>query len=79
MRYLQKVTTTLRSHSYTWHGSSQGEPLIYFLMLPNMNVILKICIDSIMGYFYRDPNLHFVESLALAPPEVQIYLTTQQQ
>jgi hypothetical protein len=28
---------------------------------------------------YRDPNLHFVESPALAPPEVQIDLAAQQQ
>lgn len=27
----------------------------------------------------RDPNLHFVESPALAPPEVQIDLAAQQQ
>lgn len=26
----------------------------------------------------RDPNLHFVESPALAPPEVQIDMATQQ-
>ena len=29
--------------------------------------------------FCSDPNLHFVESPALAPPEVQIDLAAQQQ
>ena len=32
--------------------------------------------DNLVG---RDPNLHFVESPALAPPEVQIDLAAQQQ
>ena len=35
-------------------------------------------IDNCFGDF-RDPNLHFVESPALAPPEVHIDLAAQQQ
>lgn len=39
-------------------------------------------VESSHGCFFgncRDPNLHFVEAPALAPPEVQIDVTAQQQ
>jgi len=40
----------------------------------NMNLYFATCV-----IFCSDPNLHFVESPALAPPEVQIDLAAQQQ
>lgn len=41
----------------------------------------EFILSNIMQYscWYRDANLHFVESPALAPPEVQIDLAAQQQ
>ncbi|KAE8653074.1 hypothetical protein Csa_020129 [Cucumis sativus] len=35
--------------------------------------------DFIFLWWFRDPNIHFVESPALAPPEQQIHLAAQQQ
>ncbi len=39
----------------------------------------SIIIDVDLDCVYRDVNLHFVESPALAPPEVQIDIAAQQQ
>ncbi len=39
----------------------------------------SVIIDVDLDCVYRDVNLHFVESPALAPPEVQIDIAAQQQ
>lgn len=80
MKSQQRVITTSRSLSCTLPGSLLG---VYsdlsnlFVIIPHCSTIGMTCFNLFLGC--SDPSLHFVESPALAPPEVQIDLVAQQQ
>jgi hypothetical protein len=75
MRFQLRATITLRSLSCTLPGNLQGRYLrSSFYTDKNTLKFINYLLLSICS----DPNLHFVESPALAPPEVQIDLAAQQ-
>ncbi len=78
MRCQLRATTTLRSHSCTLPGNLLGNDLSYHqsLIIQQPNYWIK---PTLFSVFVSDGNLHFVETPALAPPDVTIDLAAQQQ
>lgn len=81
MKFLPRATTTLRNLSCTLQGSWLGNWLPYFCALHlvvTTNYHSMFVLDNVF-VFNSDPNLHFVEAVALKPPEVTIDMAMQQQ
>ena len=64
----------MRNPSSTLPGSLQGKNVLSSINLWDYDLTSFLTVNE----FCSDPNLHFVESPALAPPEVQIDLAEQQ-
>lgn len=77
MRFLQRAIITLRSLSCilpeSWPGKKDSCIVFFSPLCNNVRMIWWIS-----ACLLRDPNLHFVESPALAPPEVHIDMAAQQ-
>jgi hypothetical protein len=78
MRSQLRATTTLRSLSCTLQGSLLGESqllalfvFLQYIFLDQVQTIVFCCVSN--------SNLHFVETPALAPPDVTIDMAAQQQ
>ena len=81
MKFLPRAITTLRNLSFTLQGNWLGNWLTYFCLLHLVLTTIYhylFILDNVFG-LNSDPNLHFVEAVALKPPEVTIDMAMQQQ